>query len=136
MQEALVSMRNGMHSLLVSAMQIIADTGRAVCDGTDAVPWESTLALARQVWDTSRHIEIFLQLLECIEGYSGVAPETTMLERGACTETASAERTCGALVRLIALAQEIGDPVSERALDMVLADVSIWERKDQPYAFA
>ena len=130
MQEALVSMRNGMHSLLVSAMQIIADTGRAVCDGTDAVPWESTLALARQVWDTSRHIEIFLQLLECIEGNSGVAPETTMLERGACAETASAERTCGALVRLIALAQEIGDPVSERALDMVLADVSIWERKD------
>ena len=136
MQEALESMRNGMRSLLVSAMQIIADTGRAVCDGTDAVLWESTLALARQVWDTSRHIEIFLQLLECIEGYSGVAPETTMLERGVCTETASAERTCGALVRLIALAQEIGDPVSERALDMVLADVSIWERKDQPYAVA
>ena len=74
MQEALESMRNGMHSLLVSAMQIIADTGRTVCDGTDAVPWESTLALARQVWDTSRHIEIFLQLLECIEGNSGVAP--------------------------------------------------------------
>ena len=136
MQEALESMRNGMHSLLVSAMQIIADTGRAVCDGTDAVPWESTMALARQVWDTSRHIEIFLQLLECIEGNSGVAPETTRWERGACTETASAERTCGALVRLIALAQEIGDPVSERALDMVLADVSIWERKDQPYAVA
>ena len=136
MQEALESMRNGMHSLLVSAMQIIADTGRAVCDGTDAVPWESTLALARQVWDTSRHIEIFLQLLECIEGNSGVAPETTRWERGACTETASAERTCGALVRLIALAQEIGDPVSERALDMVLADVSSWERKDQPYAVA
>ena len=136
MQEALESMRNGMHSLLVSAMQIIADTGRAVCDGTDAVPWESTLALARQVWDTSRHIEIFLQLLECIEGHSGVAPETTRWERGACAETASAERTCGALVRLIALAQEIGDPVSERALDMVLADVSSWERKDQPYAVA
>ena len=43
---------------------------------------------------------------------------------------------CDALARLIELAQKIGDPVSERALDVVLADVSIWERKDQPYAVA
>ena len=134
MQGSLESMRNGIHSLLRSAMRTIEDTGQTVCDISDAVPWESTLDLARQVWDTSRHIEIFLRLLERLEGYRRVAPETTMLERGA--ETAPVERTCDALARLLELAQKIGDPVSERALDVVLAEVCMRGRKDQVYAVA
>ena len=134
MQGSMESMRNGIHSLLLSAMRTIEDTGRTVCDITDAAPWESTLDLARQVWDTSRHIEIFLRLLERIEGYSSVALETTMLER--CAETSPAERTCDALARLLELAQKIGDPVSEYALDVVLADVGMRGRKDQVYAVA
>jgi hypothetical protein len=129
-------LRNGIHSLLVRTMQTMDDTGRTVCDVVDAVPWEGTMDLAHQVWDMSRHVEIFLKLLERVEGYSGEAPETTMLERGACAETSPAELTCDALAQLIELAQKIGDPVSERALDVVLADASMRGRKDQADALA
>ena len=73
MQEILGLLRNGLHSLLVNTIQTMEEAGCTVCDVTDAASWESTMALARQVWDTSRHIEIFLQLLEHVEGYSGEA---------------------------------------------------------------
>jgi hypothetical protein len=136
MQEILGLLRNGLHSLLVNTIQTMEETGRMVCDVTDAVPWESTMDLARQVWDKSRHIEIFLKLLERIEGYSSVTAETTMAERCVYAELALTGQDCAALTQLIELAQTIGDPVSERALDMVLADASIWGRKDQPYAVA
>ena len=85
--------------------------------------------LARQVWDQSRHVEIFLKLLERVEGYSGEYPETT-------AETASAGLAGDAMLQLIELAQKMGDPVIERALDFVLADANTWVRKDQPYAVA
>ncbi len=136
MQAFLEPLWNGLHSLLARAMQTIEDTGRTVCDVTDAVPWENTMELARQVWDTSRHIEIFLKLLEHIEGYSGTAPETIMPRRGADAEPAPTGQGCDVLAQLIAFAQKIGDPVSERALDAVLADVCMREPKDQPYAVA
>jgi hypothetical protein len=85
--------------------------------------------LARQVWDTSRHVEIFLKLLERVEGYSGVYLETT-------AETSSAGPASDTLAQLIDLAQNMGDPVIERALDFVLADANIRVRKDQAYAVA
>ena len=85
--------------------------------------------LARQVWDKSRHIEIFLKLLERVEGCSGEYPETT-------AETSSAGLAGDALAQLIELAQKMGDPVMERALDFVLADANTWVRKDQAYAIA
>jgi hypothetical protein len=85
--------------------------------------------LARQVWDKSRHVDIFLKLLERVEGYSREYPEAT-------TETSSAGLAGDAMVGLIELAKNIGDPVVERALDFVLADASIQVRKDQPYAIA
>ena len=69
MQELLALLQNGLHSLLVNTIQTMEETGRTVCDVTDAVPWEYTMDLARQVCDTSRHIEIFLKLLEHVEGY-------------------------------------------------------------------
>jgi hypothetical protein len=129
MQELLALLRNGLHSLLVHTIQTLEETGRTVCDVTNTGPWEGTLDLARQVWDKSRHVEIFLTLLERVEGDSGEYQETTV-------ETASAGLAGDALAQLIELARKIGDPVIERALDFVLADANSWGRKDQAYAVA
>src|SRR5215475_7763243 len=102
MQELLRLLRNGLHSLLVNTIQTLEETGRTVCDVTNTGHWECTLDLARQVWDTSRHVEILLKLLERVEGYSGAYPETT-------AETASAELADNTLAQLIELAQKTGD---------------------------
>jgi hypothetical protein len=129
MQELLGLLHNGLHSLLVNTIQTMEETGRTVCDVTNTGPWECTMDLARQVWDKSRHVEIFLKLLERVEGYSGEYLETT-------AETSSAGRAGDAPAQLIELAQKIGDPVIERALDFVLADANTRVRKDQAYAVA
>ena len=129
MQEPLALLRNGLHSLLVNTIQTMEETGRTVCDVTNTGPWECTMDLARQVWDTSRHVEIFLKLLERVEGSSGEY-------LGTAAETAAAGRAGDALAQLIELAQKMGDPVIERALDFVLADANSWLRKDQAYAVA
>jgi hypothetical protein len=129
MQECLGLLRNGLRSLLVSTIQAMEETGRTVCDVTNTGHWEGTMDLARQVWDTSRHVDIFLKLLESLEGYSGAYAETTV-------ETASAGPADNALGQLIELAKKIGDPVIERALDFVLTDTSTRVRKDQAYAVA
>jgi hypothetical protein len=136
MRELLELLRNGIHSLLVGTIRTMEDAGRTVCDITDAVPWECTMDVARQVWDKSRHVEIFLQLLERVERHSGEYPETTVPECYAGAETAPAGLACDALGQLIELAQTIGDPVIERALDFVLADENTRVRKDQAYAVA
>ena len=129
MQELLALLRNGLHSLLVHTIQTLEETGRTVCDVTNTGPWECTMDLARQVWDKSRHVDIFLKLLERVEGYSGAYPETT-------AETASAGLAGDALAQLIELAQKMGDADIERALDFVLADANTRVRKDQAYAVA
>jgi hypothetical protein len=85
--------------------------------------------LARQVWDKSRHVEVFLKLLERVEGYSGVYSETI-------AETSSAGLADATLAQLIELAQKMGDADIERALDFVLADANTRVRKDQAYAVA
>ena len=136
MQELLGLLREGLHSLLVHTIQTMEETGRTVCDVTSTGPWEDTMDLARQVWDKSRHIEIFLQLLEHVEGYGGEALATTVPGHCADAEPALTGQSCAVLARLIELAQKIGDSLSERALDVVLAEASMWERKDQPYAVA
>ena len=129
MQALLGLLRNGLHSLLGNTIQTMEETGRTVCDVTSTGPWECTMDLARQVWDKSRHVEIFLKLLERAEGYSGEYPETT-------AETSSAGRAGDAMGQLIDLAQKIGDADIERALDFVLADENSRVRKDQAYAVA
>jgi len=105
------------------------ETGRTVCDVTNTGAWEYTMDLARQVWDKSRHVDIFLKLLERVESHSGVYLETT-------AETTSPELADDTLAQLIELAQKTGDADIERALDFVLADVNAWVRKDQAYAVA
>jgi hypothetical protein len=67
-QELLGLLRNGLHNLLVHTLQTLEETGRTVCDVTNTGPWECTMDLARQVWDKSRHVDIFLKLLERVEG--------------------------------------------------------------------
>jgi hypothetical protein len=129
MQELPALLRNGLHSLLVHTIQTLEETGRTVCDVTSTGPWECTMDLARQVWDKSRHVGIFLKLLERVEGYSGAYPETT-------AETSSAGLADDTLAQLIELAKKMGDADSERALDFVLADEKSWVRKDQAYAVA
>jgi hypothetical protein len=129
MQDLLALLRNVLHSLLVHTIQTMEETGRAVCDVTNTGPWECTLDLARQVWDQSRHVDIFLKLLELVESYTGEYPD-------AIAETASAGPAGDTLAQLIELAQKIGDPDIERALEFVLADEHTRGCKDQAYAVA
>ena len=129
MQELLALLRNGLHSLLVDTLQNLEETGRTVCDVTNTGPWECTMDLARQVWDRSRHVDIFLKLLERVEDYSGEYPETT-------AELSSAGPAGDTLAQLIELAQKMGDADIEHALDCVLADTTSPVRKDQAYAVA
>src|SRR5215216_2345734 len=110
MQELLALLRNGLHNLLVDTIQTMEETGRTVCDVTNTGPWECTMDLARQVWDKSRHVEIFLKLLERVESSSGEYLEIT-------AETSAAGLAGDAVVQLIELAQKMGDPLIERALD-------------------
>jgi uncharacterized ferritin-like protein (DUF455 family) len=126
------SLRNRLHGILVGELQAMEGAGRTVCDFADDVPWEFTLDMARQVWDESRHVEIYLKLLEHVEGYVGEYPESTILWRCACAQTpeervAGVNRgleglACDVFAQLIRLAEKIGDPIIAQAVDYVLAD--------------
>ena len=139
------------HGLLVGAIQAMEGAGRTVCDFTHAMPWEFTIDLARQVWDKARHVDIFVHLLAHVEDAIGVCPEHALQSPDASAQTSEAcvaggnrgldGRTWDALVQLIELARNIGDPVMERALDVVLADEithvhmrRTWRRELSAYA--
>src|SRR3972149_6635876 len=83
------SIRERVHGIMVGEMQAMEGAGRSVYDFPDA-PWEFTMDMARQVWDESRHLEIYLRLIEHLGGYPGEYPETTILWRCACAEDAAA----------------------------------------------
>ena len=124
-------MRERVHGIFVGEMQAMEGAGRTVFDFPDA-PWEFTMDMARQVWDESRHVEIYLGLLEHLGGYVGEFPETTILWRCACAEDAAARvagvnrglegLACDVFNQLIHIARKLGDPVLERSVDFVLAD--------------
>ena len=126
------ALQHRIHTILAGVMPAMESAGRTVCDCTDAVPWEFTMDMARQVWDKARHVDIFMHLLAHVEGSIGECPATTMLSRCADAQTpeerlAGANRgleglACDEFVQLIELARNIGDPVIERALDCVLTD--------------
>ena len=61
------SIKERVHGIMVGEMQAMEGAGRSVYDFPDA-PWEFTLDMARQVWDESRHLEIYLRLLEHLDG--------------------------------------------------------------------
>jgi uncharacterized ferritin-like protein (DUF455 family) len=125
------SIKERVHGIMVGELQAMEGAGRTVFDFPDA-PWEFTLDMARQVWDESRHVEIYLRLLEHLDGYVGEFPETTILWRCACAEDAAARvagvnrglegLACDVFNQLIHIARKTGDPVLERAVDFVLAD--------------
>jgi uncharacterized ferritin-like protein (DUF455 family) len=125
------SIKERMHGIMVGELQAMEGAGRSVYDFPDA-PWEFTLDMARQVWDESRHVEIYIRLLEHMGGYVGEFPETTILWRCACAEDAAARvagvnrglegLACDVFNQLVHIGRKIGDPVIERAVDFVLAD--------------
>src|SRR5574342_819173 len=125
------SFRERVHELLVGELQAMEGAGRTVYDFPDA-PWEFTMDMARQVWDESRNVEIYIRLLERLGGYIGEYPETTILWRCACAEDAAARvagvnrglegLACDVFNQLVHIARKIGDPILERAVDFVLAD--------------
>jgi uncharacterized ferritin-like protein (DUF455 family) len=125
------SIKERMHGIMVGELQAMEGAGRSVYDFPDA-PWEFTMDMARQVWDESRHVEIYIRLLEHMGGYVGEYPETTILWRCACAEDAAARvagvnrglegLACDVFNQLVHIGRKIGDPVIERAVDFVLAD--------------
>src|SRR6266481_2622863 len=125
------SIRERVHGILVGELQAMEGAGRTVCDFPDA-PWEFILDMARQVWDESRHVEIYLGLLEYLGGYVGEFAESTILWRCACAEDAAARvagvnrglegLACDVFNQLVHIARKMGDPILERAVDYVLAD--------------
>src|SRR5437667_5807111 len=125
------SIKERAHGILVGEMQAMEAAGRTVYDFPDA-PWEFTMDMARQVWDESRHVEIYIRLLEHLGGYIGEFPETTILWRCACAEDAAARvagvnrglegLACDVFNQLVYIGRKMGDPILERAVDFVLAD--------------
>ena len=88
--------------------------------------------MARQVWDESRHVEIYSRLLEHLGGYIGEFPETTILWRCACAEDAAARvagvnrglegLACDVFNQLVHIARRLPDPTIAQSVDYVLAD--------------
>src|SRR6266508_2326888 len=125
------SIKERAHGMMVGELQAMEGAGRSVYDFPDA-PWEFTMDMARQVWDESRHVEIYLGLLDHLGGYIGEFPETTILWRCACAEDAAARvagvnrglegLACDVFNQLVHIARKMGDPLLERAVDFVLAD--------------
>src|SRR6202046_2124546 len=124
-------LKSRMHGICGGEFQAMEAAGRTLYDFPDA-PWEFQLDMARQVWDESRHAEIFIKLLEYVGSYLGEFPETevlwscTQIDDPAC-RVAGINRgleglACDVFEQLIRLAQKMGDPVIERAVDYVLAD--------------
>ena len=124
-------LRSRLHGICAGELQAMEAAGRTLFDFPDA-PWEFQLDMARQVWDESRHAEIYMKLLEYVGSYLGEFPETevlwscTQIDDPAC-RVAGINRgleglACDVFEQLIRLAQKMGDPVIERAVDYVLAD--------------
>ncbi|MGH7932182.1 MAG: DUF455 family protein [Candidatus Binataceae bacterium] len=124
-------LKGRLHGIAAGEMQAMEAAGRTLFDFPDA-PWEFQLDMARQVWDESRHTEIFSKLLEYVGSYLGEFPESEVL--WSCTQVddpacrvAGINRgleglACDVFEQIIRLAQRMGDPVIERAVDYVLAD--------------
>lgn len=120
-----------LHGICAGEFQAMEAAGRTLFDFPDA-PWEFQLDMARQVWDESRHAEIYLKLLEYVGSYYGEFPESEVL--WSCTQVddpacrvAGINRgleglACDVFEQIIRLAQKMGDAVIERAVDYVLAD--------------
>jgi len=124
-------LKSRLHGICAGEFQAMEAAGRTVFDFPDA-PWEFKLDMARQVWDESRHAEIYMKLLDYVGSYYGEFPESEVLwsctqaEDPAC-RVAGINRgleglACDVFEQLIRMAQKMGDEVIERSVDYVLAD--------------
>ncbi len=120
-----------LHGICAGEFQAMEAAGRTLFDFPDS-PWEFQLDMARQVWDESRHAEIYMKLLDYAGSFYGEFPESEVL--WSCTQAedpaarvAGINRgleglACDVFEQLIRLAQKMGDEVIERSVDYVLAD--------------
>ena len=125
------TLRSRLHGIMTGEFQAMEAAGRTLFDFPDA-PWEFQLDMARQVWDESRHVEIFQRLLEYMGGEAGDYVETEILWRCTQAEDPAARvaginrglegLACDVFDQLIRIAQRNGDKVIEQAVDYVLAD--------------
>src|ERR1700691_1279245 len=76
-------LKGRLHGIAAGEMQAMGAAGRTLFGLRDA-PWEFQLDMARQVWDESRHAEIFIKLLEYVGSYLGEFPESEVL--WSCTQ--------------------------------------------------
>ena len=81
--------QNRMHGICVGEIEAMEGAGRTVCD-FEEVPWGFTLDMARQVWDESRHTEIYERLLRHVQSKLGEYPESRILWDCACAEDPAA----------------------------------------------
>ncbi|MCP3991169.1 MAG: ferritin-like domain-containing protein [Actinomycetia bacterium] len=125
--------RRKMHSILVGEIQALEGAGRTAFDfGTDEVPYELKLDMARQCWDEARHCEISVKLAEHMGAELGEYAEATTLFEAACHEDpmsrlAGVNRVLEGLAtdvftQMRDFAQTMNDPVLEYAGDFMLAD--------------
>jgi len=124
-------LKGRLHGIAVGEMQAMEAAGRTLFDFPDA-PWEFQLDMARQVWDESRHAEIFEGLLAYMGAEPGDYVETEVLWRCTQAEDPAARvaginrglegLACDVFEQMIRIAQKNGDEVIERAVDYVLAD--------------
>jgi uncharacterized ferritin-like protein (DUF455 family) len=125
------ALRSRLHTIYTGELQAMEAAGRTLFDFPDA-PWEFQLEMARQVWDESRHTEIFTRLLEYVGAQPGDYLETDLLWRCTLTDDPAARvaginrglegLACDVFEHLIRIAQRNGDEIVERAVDYVLAD--------------
>ncbi|MBA3654119.1 MAG: DUF455 family protein [Actinobacteria bacterium] len=81
--------RSLMHGIFVGEIQALEGAGRTCYDfetgkGSDQIPFELKLDMARQCWDEARHCEISIKLNEHMGSEIGEFAEQTMLFEAAC----------------------------------------------------
>src|SRR3954462_8973980 len=81
--------RNLMHGIFVGELQALEGAGRTCWDydvgqGSDDVPFELKLDMARQCWDEARHCEISVKLGDWMGTEIGEFAENTFLFEAAC----------------------------------------------------
>ena len=126
-----------MHGIFVGEIQALEGAGRTCWDfdigaGTDEVPFELKLDMARQCWDEARHCEISVKLGEWMGTEIGEFAESVFLYEAACNPDPILRLT-GVNRALEGLAIDVfntmrefgvasGDPVLEFCEDWMLAD--------------
>ena len=126
-----------MHGIFVGEIQALEGAGRTCWDfevgaGSDDVPFQLKLDMARQCWDEARHCEISVKLSEWMGTEIGEFAESTFLFEAACNPD-PVLRLTGVNRALEGLAIDVfntmkefgnvvGDPVLEFCEDWMLAD--------------